>query len=323
MPALLILLLAVATPSLALAGDASAPLTPRSAVHFASRAEGAEILGRDDGFLRTMSPLDRQLRRQSSNRIPYDDFVAFVSEQALEWTPEEIETLSQTIALVRKAIETHQLWLDLPEEIWLVKTTGAEEGNVGNYTRDDAIFMPAARNGHDAEGYLGVIYHELFHVMTRHDPGVRKPLYAIIGFEYCGDIPYPSDLKSRRITNPDAFHHDAYINVSADGDRFAAVPLTLGKSTNYTSGSLFDNLEIRLMRVEQAGDTWRAVRRGGELQLYELGGVEGYFEQIGRNTNYIIHPEEILATNFSMVLRGVTDVPNPEIGERILEVLSK
>jgi len=323
MPALLMLMLAVAMPALALAGGESVGLTPRSTVHFAGKAEAADILGREDGFLRTMSPLDRQLRLQSSTPIAYDDYVSFVREQALAWTPAEIETLSRTIALVRRSLEAHQLWLDLPDEIWLVKTTGAEEGNVGNYTRGDAIFMPASRNGHDAEGYLGVIYHELFHVMTRHEPAVRKPLYAIVGFEYCGEITYPSDLRARRITNPDAFHHDAYINLSVDGETFAAVPLTLGRSAGYTSGSLFDNLEIRLMRVEEANSTWRAVREGGELRLYELDGVDGYFEQIGRNTNYIIHPEEILATNFSMVLRGVTDVPDPEIGERILDVLSK
>ena len=323
MPALLILILAVAAPALALAGDAAVALSPRSTVRFAEKAEAAEMLGREDGFLRTMGPLDRQLRLQSSTSIPYDDYVAFVREQALEWTPAEIETLSRTIALVRASVEARQLWLDLPEEIWLVKTTGAEEGNVGNYTRGDAIFMPASRNGHDAEGYLGVIYHELFHVMTRHDPAVRKPLYAIIGFEYCGEIPYPSDLKTRRITNPDAFHHDAFINVSVDGETFAVVPLTLGRTAGYTSGSLFDNLEIRLMRVERGGERWRPTRRDGELVLYELDGVDGYFEQIGRNTNYIIHPEEILAVNFSMALRGVTDVPNPEIGERILEVLSR
>ena len=46
--------------------------------------------------------------------------------------------------------------------------------------------------------------------------------------------------------------------------------------------------------------------------------VEGFLEQVGRNTNYIIHAEEILASNFEwLVVGGDKPPPSPELLERI------
>jgi hypothetical protein len=49
--------------------------------------------------------------------------------------------------------------------------------------------------------------------------------------------------------------------------------------------------------------------------------VEGFFEQIGRNTNYIIHPEETLANNFVHLMTAKQDLKNPEIPEKIEQLL--
>jgi hypothetical protein len=48
--------------------------------------------------------------------------------------------------------------------------------------------------------------------------------------------------------------------------------------------------------------------------------VSGFFEQIGRNTRYIVHPEEIMADNFSLMLFGGT-LSNPEIVEALRALL--
>ena len=43
--------------------------------------------------------------------------------------------------------------------------------------------------------------------------------------------------------------------------------------------------------------------------------VPDYFAKIGRNTGYIIHPEEVLAENFVLLVRGKSDVPTPRKSE--------
>jgi hypothetical protein len=45
-------------------------------------------------------------------------------------------------------------------------------------------------------------------------------------------------------------------------------------------------------------------------------------EQIGRNTEYVIHPEEVLADNFALLVLKKANVPSPEILQKMREVLS-
>jgi hypothetical protein len=44
--------------------------------------------------------------------------------------------------------------------------------------------------------------------------------------------------------------------------------------------------------------------------------LSGLYEQIGRNTDYIIHPDEILAENFAAILTDGT-AKSPDVLERI------
>jgi hypothetical protein len=44
---------------------------------------------------------------------------------------------------------------------------------------------------------------------------------------------------------------------------------------------------------------------------------------VGRNTNYIIHPEEILAENFALLMMDKHDVPSPEILKKMQDVLGR
>ena len=45
--------------------------------------------------------------------------------------------------------------------------------------------------------------------------------------------------------------------------------------------------------------------------------------QIGRNTRYIIHPEEILADNFVLLVRGERKVRTPRIIDDLQRVLAE
>jgi hypothetical protein len=42
---------------------------------------------------------------------------------------------------------------------------------------------------------------------------------------------------------------------------------------------------------------------------------------VGRNTGYLIHPEEILADNFELLIAADRRPPNPEIVHRMGEIL--
>jgi hypothetical protein len=51
--------------------------------------------------------------------------------------------------------------------------------------------------------------------------------------------------------------------------------------------------------------------------------VPDFQEKIGRNTTYIIHPEEILADNFVHLVRQREKLATPRIVEELQKVLEK
>jgi hypothetical protein len=57
--------------------------------------------------------------------------------------------------------------------------------------------------------------------------------------------------------------------------------------------------------------------------LVGVGQLSRFYEQVGRNTRYILHPEEILADNFALLVLDERKVPSPEILDKMQAVLTK
>ena len=59
----------------------------------------------------------------------------------------------------------------------------------------------------------------------------------------------------------------------------------------------------------------------GKPRLLDPAGVEDFHRKIGKNTGYIIHPEEVLADNFVLLAMGKKKVPTPRILEEMARLL--
>lgn len=86
----------------------------------------------------------------------------------------------------------------------------------------------------------------------------------------------------------------------------------------YSNGSLFDYLKIGLVPLNEE---MIPLQQDGKTIIYSLDDATDFYDQVGKNTSYVIHPEEILADNFALTLINKADVPNPEIISRIKAVL--
>jgi hypothetical protein len=171
-----------------------------------------------------------------------------------------------------------------------------------------------------------LICHELFHILSRQNPELREKLYAIIGFTKCNEIKLPPELERRKITNPDAPRNDHFIRLQISGRESLAVPILVSSVETYDvkrGGEFFSYLQFQFLVVEKDGDSekLKPVMDGSAPKLVGANQVSGFMEQIGRNTDYIIHPEEILADNFALLVLGQPDVPSPEILRKMKEVL--
>lgn len=64
-------------------------------------------------------------------------------------------------------------------------------------------------------------------------------------------------------------------------------------------------------------------QKDGKTQVYPISSASDFFEQVGRNTNYIINPEEILAENFAAIMLDKQQAKTPELYEKIRVELNK
>ena len=298
----------------------SVRLTDDAVLSLASVEQARAAQARSDLFVNSLGDLERQIRLASSKPVSVEQFIEHAQQQMLPWEEKQQERLLTIAASLAEKLAG--LELPLPREVLLMQTTGRDESGAA-YTRGNAIFFPRGRlNGKDA-ALERLLAHELFHVMSRHDADLRRKLYAIIGFQPCSPFELPAQLDARRITNPDAPAMDYYIAVEHQEEVFNVVPILLSDRAQYDPRrkGLFDYLQFRLLAVHRQGGKWQPLLSGGEPILLDGRANNTYREKIGENTNYIIHPDEILAVNFEHLVMKTKNLKTPEIVEKMRKIL--
>jgi hypothetical protein len=301
---------------------ADLPLHGDSVIHFASEAEAQELLAARDRFLDALSPFDRQARLEVDREVDHNTFVDFVRSQVQPWNDAEMRNLEGAIESLRPKLARFRL--PTPKSVWLIKTTGREEGGAA-YCRQHAIVLPQRMTRDTSRDLERLLTHELFHVLSSHDAEFRRRCYEVIGFRVVMPITLPESLREQAITNPDGPLPDAVVNVRIDSEDRTLVPILYSTKPKFDpalGGPFFKYLTFRLMVVEPHGEGWRGSLRNGEPWLVSPNEVADYGRQIGANTGYIIHPDEILADNFVHAVNDAQQLRSPQIVEGLRKVLS-
>lgn len=307
-------------------------------VRFVTRTEAAERLGRRDGFIRAMRPLDRAIRIEGGGEASEDEYLRAVSEAAREWDRAARTRVGEALLSLVPRLEP--LGLPWPETIDLVATSGAEEGGAA-YCRDGAIFLPERQVNRARSGLPRLLVHELFHILSSHRRDVRRAVHGALGYARA-EIEYPESLARRLITNPDAAGVDVVtsITVAVEGsgpsDVVAAPVLLYDAPEGASDGPFFRHIVHRLLVVERTSTApdgpaasapevergrFYARLRDGSPWLIDPGENESFYRSIGRNTGYVIHPEEIAADNFVHLVFGTGDLASPGVVDRLRHAL--
>jgi hypothetical protein len=267
-------------------------------LRLASASEGRAILAAEDDFTRALGSFDRSFRMRTNAPVSDEALRHFLGEQAVDFTAEEAAVWEEAIATVARGVQG--MGGVLPPEVLVVKTSGREERDHA-YTRANAIVLPAARvRSLRGERAFRLLAHELFHVASRASPALRDATYALLGFAPIGPLAPPPELDDKRMTNPDAHALAHYVRL---GER-AFVPLLICPLP------LADVLEqttvlglVRVTLLEIDPDTAAIARDAdGAPVLIEAQATE-WSKRIARNSEYAVHPEEILADNLSLLVR--------------------
>jgi hypothetical protein len=309
-PQLLRLLLAAAL--------ATAAFAARAEFVFATPEEGAAILGARDDYVRATGALERQAKLRTAEPVDEARFVGFMAETALPWTDEERTRVEAALTPLDRFLAG--LKWQPSRKILLVKTNDRLEEGLP-HTRANAIVLPEVSLRDAAAGALAYfLSHEVFHVLSRDDPALREELYGAIGFRACAKMEIPRPLAETRITNPDAPASRHTIKVRWQGKDVEALPFVHFPSAGIDPRKGFkDQLRVSWLLVERALDGCRMRAPAEGVPPQEL---QGLLEQIGRNTRYIMHPEEILADNFAVLYLSKlrSDMPKPPSPELLLRL---
>ena len=284
--------------------------TLKSAAKFVSAEQAKQLLTTEDLFTESWSQFDINSRLQKKEGTKQQLF-EFIAAQALEWTDEEKVKLNAIFDDVDASIAKQGFSLTLPKDIFFVKTTAKEEGGAGGYTRGTYIVLKNDVVARPENELKQTVIHELFHILTRNDNDFRQDMYGIIGFKMMNTVKYPTTISDFRITNPDAPQTDSYITLTKDGKPVDCM-MILYSSEPYESGLFFKYLNVGFMKLK--GNTVKEPELlNGRPIIYSMNDVRGFFEQVGRNTQYILHPEEIMADNFVYAINDRKKQPTQAI----------
>jgi hypothetical protein len=285
-----------------------------SKVKFASIDKAKELLTTEDEFTNSWSQFDIDSRLHKDNGTK-QQLLEFISYQTKEWTIDEKINMTKILIAVGKNIMKNGFKINLPSEIYFIKTTGLEEGGAVGYTRANYIVLKDNILSQPTKVIQTTIVHELFHILSRNDSTFRKKMYKIVGFESMNKISYPDSIKDFRITNPDAPQTDSYIHLKKDGKPIDCM-MILFSNNNFSGGDFFNYLKVGFLLLKGT-DTKEIDYNNGKITIYTFSQVSNFMEQVGYNTKYIIHPEEILADNFVFAVKNKKNLPSQWIIDKI------
>lgn len=291
---------------------------------YASKEEGTKLLLDNGDYYDGFSRNDLAYRTQSQTGT-MEEYQAFAKDQVLDFTDQEKEYIDQHLENIAKRMTEKGYRIPAMDQIVFISTTMKEECDVLAYTHGTQIYLDGAA----IDSYIGksendqkieyVLAHELFHCLTRCNPDFRADMYKLIHFTVQDeDFRIPPSVEEYYISNPDVEHHNAYATFEINGrktDCFMAFITT--RHFEKEGDRFFDYASAALVPID------------GTDTYYLPEEASNFDEILGKNTDYVVDPEECMADNFGFLIAYDKDgpedkgYPNPEIIEGIRSCLQQ
>ena len=294
---------------------------------YASAEEGRDIMLSNTEYYDNMTQNDIEFRMQKSGATK-EEFLKASEESVSSFAFFEKWYLNSRLA--RMALHCKLKGYDLPdvEEIVFIKADMQMESGASGYTHGTQIYLNdglvtiyALMNVVPgfSEFMDELLYHELFHCLTRSNPQFRADMYSLIHFTVT-DTEYelPPCVLERYISNPDVEHHNSYATFMIDGEPVDCYTAYITTKSYAEAGSGF-----------MSNDATALVPVDGTDVYYTREQASNFDEIFGTNTAYVTDPEECMADNFAYaMLYGIKGkdgkgYPNPEIISGIIEYLKR
>lgn len=291
---------------------------------FADKETGWKLFLSNTEFLDGFTENDLQFRLQKKD-VSMEEYLSFAEEQVHDFSEEQKTLISENMDRIEKILADKGYQLPPLDTITFICTTMQEEGGMKAYTHGTQIylgesFLNSYIGKEEYDPYLlYVLSHEVFHCLTRCNPGFRADMYQLIHFTVQDkEYELPPSVLERYISNPDVEHHNAYATFIIDGEPIDCFLAFITKEHFEKQGDRFmDTGTAVLIPVD-----------GTDLYYYPED-ASNFLEVLGKNTDYTIDPEECMATNFGNLIAYDKEgpkregYPTPEIIEGIRDYLQQ
>ncbi|MBR2782154.1 MAG: hypothetical protein IKE00_02325 [Oscillospiraceae bacterium] len=285
---------------------------------FASAEEGKELLLANSEYYSRFSQKDIDYRMKKEGAT-MEELLRATTDEIRNFNLFEKYLMDRRIAKMARQLKKNGYALPKLETITYIKTDMSVEGSQSGYTHGNEIylnstnilfsFIPGA-----SEFFDHLLWHELFHCLTRNNPGFRAEMYSLIHFTVADfDFELPPDVRENYHSNPDVEHHNAYATFLIDGketDCFLAWIFTGEEPASFESTAVLIPID-------------------GTDTFYLPEQASNFDEVFGNNNDYKIDPEEYMANNFADAMqyglggRNGQSYPNPEIIQGVMDCLRK
>jgi hypothetical protein len=270
---------------------------------FADKDEAAELLLSNRAYYENMTQNDLNYRLQELDAT-LEELEAFAATQTLDFTDEEKAAVDEAMAFITQCCREKGYKLPATDDIVFAKTTMKEESDgAAAYTHGKQIYLGESLfqnhalsvHPHNRLYFRTMVAHELFHCLTRQHPDFRADMYALLGFTVEEeDFDFPREVRDRIISNPDVEHHNSYAAFLIDGEMRDCTLAFVVKPFQQPGDTFFEGLK--------EGETTGLVPVDDLSTVYTIQDAANFWDVFGKNTNYVIDPEETLAENFSYTI---------------------
>jgi hypothetical protein len=267
-----------------------------------------------DDFFNKITPIDMmiQMKQTFPASMSRDSMVSaykkYIQHDVGDFTTAESAFIAKTMSEAFNLCNKLSVNV-FPEDLKIIKTHGKHYGEDTYYTRENLIIIPEqSLDKRDSETFLKVILHEISHIVTRLRPMVKAKLYATIGFnKMANPLIIKDSLKNRLLTNPDGCDLDWVKELTTtEGKNVYTIPLIYANDSIYNpqKPDFFQNMGWNYFEITPSvsGKSIQVVTIGDKQKsTLNTTGLTTLFKE-KFNTEYIIHPDEIIADNFSILI---------------------
>lgn len=277
-----------------------------------------------------LTPLFMDITQQRKG-VKYNEWLEVAKASIFAPTTEKqrfIETIAMQHSATLKALG---ISLPIEKETKCIDMIMDAFGGMTAFTSGTRIYADMNRlmtREKENPGYATrVMWHEMWHVISRNNPELRKQMYALIGFKVLPyEIEIPAEVKAHILCNPDVERHDSYATFTVQGKPTDCMLLLYTPATEYKEGtSLRDYVSgtdgYWLLALDKV--THKPYRgEDGEWVIYNCTEASDFDEVMsGGNTSYCDDPEECMADNFSFAMMSDKSKPNQKLLQDIRNML--